>query len=76
MWTPFRRLFRYTMPFAWLLGVGILLTIVSALFDTFSLLLLIPFLQSVFGIEIVVRAPRIVKDREQLHHCRIRLGLR
>lgn len=53
MWSPFRRLFRYTVPFVWLLVAGVALTAVSAVLDTFSLLLLIPFLQSLFGMEIL-----------------------
>lgn len=46
---PFRRLFAFVWPYRWSFAGGLLSTVISALFDAFSLLLLIPFLRSLFG---------------------------
>jgi len=56
MWTSYARLFAYVKPFAWLLAGAILLMVVSAALDAFSLVLLIPFLQSLFGTSILAGA--------------------
>jgi subfamily B ATP-binding cassette protein MsbA len=53
MWSSYARLFRYVGPFIGLLIGAILLMVVSAGLDAFTLVLLIPFLQSLFGIEIL-----------------------
>jgi len=53
MWSSYGRLFGYVGPFLGLLGLAILLMIVSAGLDAFTLVLLIPFLQSLFGMEIL-----------------------
>ncbi len=46
---PFRRLLAFVGPYRWSFAGGLFLTVISALFDAFSLLLLIPFLRSLFG---------------------------
>jgi subfamily B ATP-binding cassette protein MsbA len=56
MWSSYARLFRYVGPFLGLLGVAIFLMILSAGLDAFTLVLLIPFLQSLFGMEILTGA--------------------
>jgi len=56
MWSSYARLFRYVGPFTGLMFGAILLMIVSALLDAFSLVLLIPFLQSLFGVDILAGA--------------------
>jgi len=56
MWSSYVRLFRYVGPFTGLLLVAITLMVVSAALDAFSLVLLIPFLQSLFGMEILAGA--------------------
>ena len=56
MWTSYARLFSYVRSFAWLLGAAIALMVVSAALDAFTLVLLIPFLQSLFGMEILAGA--------------------
>ena len=56
MWSSYARLFRYVGPFTGLMFGAILLMIVSALLDAFSLVLLIPFLQSLFGMDILAGA--------------------
>jgi subfamily B ATP-binding cassette protein MsbA len=56
MWSSYTRLFRYVGPFAGLLIGAIVLMVVSAALDAFTLLLLIPFLQSLFGMEILAGA--------------------
>ncbi len=53
MWSSYARLFRYVGPFLGLLIGAIILMVVSAGLDAFTLVLLIPFLQSLFGIEIL-----------------------
>ena len=53
MWSSYARLFRYVGPFVGLLGAAILLMVASAGLDAFTLVLLIPFLQSLFGMEIL-----------------------
>ena len=53
MWSSYARLFRYVGPFIGLLIGAILLMVISAGLDAFTLVLLIPFLQSLFGIEIL-----------------------
>ncbi|MCL7960689.1 MAG: ABC transporter ATP-binding protein/permease [marine benthic group bacterium] len=53
MWSSYARLFRYVGPFVGLLIGAIVLMVVSAGLDAFTLVLLIPFLQSLFGIEIL-----------------------
>lgn len=53
MWSSYARLFRYVGPFIGLLIGAIVLMVVSAGLDAFTLVLLIPFLQSLFGIEIL-----------------------
>lgn len=53
MWSAYARLFGFTRPFLGLLAAAVALTVVGALLDTLSLLLLIPFLQSLFGIEVL-----------------------
>lgn len=45
----FKRLLAFVWPYRWSFAGGLLLTILSAVFDAFSLLLLIPFLRSLFG---------------------------
>jgi subfamily B ATP-binding cassette protein MsbA len=47
--TPFLRLLAFLKPYRWVFAGSLLLTVFSALFDAFSLLLLIPFLRSLFG---------------------------
>ena len=44
----YRRLFAYLRPFAGLFTLSLLLTVVSAGFDVFSIVLVIPFLQTLF----------------------------
>ncbi len=56
MWSSYIRLFRYVGPFTGLLLGSIVLMVVSAVLDAFSLVLLIPFLQSLFGVEILTGA--------------------
>jgi subfamily B ATP-binding cassette protein MsbA len=56
MWSSYVRLFRYVGPFTGLLLVAITLMVVSAALDAFTLVLLIPFLQSLFGMEILAGA--------------------
>jgi len=56
MWSSYVRLFRYVGPFTGLLLGAIGLMVVSAALDAFSLVLLIPFLQSLFGMEILAGA--------------------
>ena len=56
MWSSYARLFRYVGPFLGLLFGAILLMVVSAGLDAFTLVLLIPFLQSLFGMEILAGA--------------------
>jgi len=56
MWSSYTRLFRYVGPFTGLLLGSIVLMVVSAVLDAFSLVLLIPFLQSLFGVEILTGA--------------------
>ncbi|MEK6253919.1 MAG: ABC transporter ATP-binding protein/permease [Gemmatimonadales bacterium] len=53
MWSAYARLFRYVGPFVGLLIAAIALMVVSAGLDAFTLVLLIPFLQSLFGVEIL-----------------------
>ena len=53
MWSAYARLFRYVGPFVGLLIGAIALMVVSAGLDAFTLVLLIPFLQSLFGVEIL-----------------------
>ena len=53
MWSAYARLFRYVGPFIGLLIGAIVLMVVSAGLDAFTLVLLIPFLQSLFGAEIL-----------------------
>ena len=53
MWSSYARLFRYVGPFVGLLIAAIALMVVSAGLDAFTLVLLIPFLQSLFGVEIL-----------------------
>ena len=53
MWSSYARLFRYVGPFLGLLIGAIALMVISAGLDAFTLVLLIPFLQSLFGIEIL-----------------------
>ena len=53
MWSSYVRLFGYVTPFAGLMVVAVLLMAVSAGLDAFTLVLLIPFLQSLFGAEIL-----------------------
>ncbi|NNK49908.1 MAG: ABC transporter ATP-binding protein, partial [Gemmatimonadetes bacterium] len=56
MWSSYVRLFRYVGPFIGLLIGAILLMVLSAGLDAFTLVLLIPFLQSLFGMEILAGA--------------------
>jgi len=56
MWSSYARLFRYVGPFLGLLVGAILLMVLSAGLDAFTLVLLIPFLQSLFGMEILAGA--------------------
>ena len=56
MWSSYARLFRYVGPFLGLLIGAIALMVVSAALDAFTLVLLIPFLQSLFGMEILAGA--------------------
>jgi subfamily B ATP-binding cassette protein MsbA len=56
VWSSYARLFRYVGPFTWLLAAAILLMVISAVIDAFSLVLLIPFLQSLFGMKILAGA--------------------
>jgi len=56
MRSSYARLFRYVRPFSGLLAGAIVLMVVSAVLDAFSLVLLIPFLQSLFGVEILTGA--------------------
>ena len=56
MWSSYVRLFRYVGPFMGLLIGAILLMVLSAGLDAFTLVLLIPFLQSLFGMEILAGA--------------------
>ncbi|MGH7540212.1 MAG: ABC transporter ATP-binding protein, partial [Gemmatimonadota bacterium] len=44
-----RRLLGFLAPYRWVFAAGLLATILAAAFDAFSLLLLIPFLRSLFG---------------------------
>ncbi len=44
----YRQLLRYLRPFRWAFGVSLVAMVASALFDAFSLVLLIPFLRSLF----------------------------
>ena len=53
MWSSYARLFRYVGPFVGLLIAAIALMVLSAGLDAFTLVLLIPFLQSLFGVEIL-----------------------
>jgi subfamily B ATP-binding cassette protein MsbA len=48
-WGSFGRLFGYLRPFYAIFILGLFLSVVSAVLDTFSLVLIIPFLQSLFG---------------------------
>ena len=50
----FRRLLAFLRPYRWLFGAGLVLMAVSALFDAFSLILLIPFLRSLFGMGVLL----------------------
>jgi subfamily B ATP-binding cassette protein MsbA len=50
----FRRLLRYLESFTAPLAAVLLLMVVAALLDTFTLVLLIPFLQSLFGMEVLM----------------------
>jgi subfamily B ATP-binding cassette protein MsbA len=45
----FRRLLQFLTPYRWLFAVGLVCTVLAAGLDAFSLLLLIPFLRSLFG---------------------------
>ena len=45
----YRRLIAYLKPHRWLFSGSLLSTVLAALFDAFSLVLLIPFLRSLFG---------------------------
>lgn len=45
-----RRLLSYLRPYKWAYAAALLCTVLSAVFDAFSLLLLIPFLRSVFDL--------------------------
>jgi len=45
----FRRLLGYLGPYRWWFAAGVACTVLAALFDTFSLVLLVPFLRSLFG---------------------------
>ncbi len=47
--STFRRLFRFVLPYRWIFLAGLLLGVVGAALDAFSLLLMIPFLRSLFG---------------------------
>lgn len=47
--SPYLRLLAYLKPYRGLFALSLLLTTVSALLDAFSLVLIIPFLQSLFG---------------------------
>jgi subfamily B ATP-binding cassette protein MsbA len=48
-WASYRRLFAYLGSFKGILAVAVALMALSAILDTFSLVLIIPFLQSLFG---------------------------
>ncbi len=52
-----RRLFGYLRPFRGLFALSLLLTLVSAGFDVFSIVLVIPFLQTLFGTGAVLGGP-------------------
>jgi subfamily B ATP-binding cassette protein MsbA len=56
MWSAYARLFSYARPFVVPLLAAIALMVVSAGLDAFSLVLLIPFLQTLFGMEILAGA--------------------
>jgi subfamily B ATP-binding cassette protein MsbA len=45
----YRRLLRYLSPYRWIFSASLLCMVLAALFDAFSLVLLIPFLRSLFG---------------------------
>ena len=45
----YRRLLRYLSPYRWIFSASLLCMTLAALFDAFSLVLLIPFLRSLFG---------------------------
>jgi len=47
--SSYRRLIRYLRPHRWLFGGSLVSTVLASLFDAFSLVLLIPFLRSLFG---------------------------
>jgi len=53
----YRRLFSYLRPFAGLFGLGLVLTVVSAVFDVFSVVLVIPFLQTLFDTGTILAGP-------------------
>jgi ATP-binding cassette, subfamily B, bacterial MsbA len=53
----YRRLFAYLRPFVGLFSLSLLLTMVSAGFDVFSIVLVIPFLQALFGAGPVLGGP-------------------
>jgi len=46
---PFRRLLGFLRPYRWIFVASVALGVVAAAFEAFSLLLLIPFLRSLFG---------------------------
>lgn len=46
----YRRLLRFLRPYRWMFGAGLALGVVAAGLEAFSLLLLIPFLRSLFGL--------------------------
>jgi ATP-binding cassette, subfamily B, bacterial MsbA len=56
MWSSYARLLRYVGPFTALLAGAIVLMAASAALDAFSLVLLIPFLQSLFGMDVLAGA--------------------
>jgi subfamily B ATP-binding cassette protein MsbA len=45
----FRRLLQFLRPYRWVFVAGLVCTVLAAALDAFSLLLLIPFLRSLFG---------------------------